>query len=256
MTTRPDLTESLDRRITIGARRETVFRYFTDSARFARWWGDGSHIDPRPGGEVFIHYPNGVTSKGEVIEIEPPRRVVFTYTTPGQSLAEASLVTITLDEVEQGTVLNLHHAFSSAKIRDHFVQGWRHQLALFSKTIAEEVHANVAERVDAYLRAWGEPDGRLRRSLLESCATQGIVFRDAFSATDGLEEMLANLEAVQVFMPGMTLTRAGDVRQSHGTAIADWTASAADGSPRGRGSNVYDLSPDGLISRVIGYWGS
>ena len=157
---------------------------------------------------------------------------------------------------EQGTVLNLHHAFSSAKIRDHFVQGWRHQLALFSKTVAEEVNAVVTERVDAYLRAWGEPDGKLRRSLLESCATPDIVFRDAFSATDGLDEMLANLEAVQIFMPGMTLLRAGDVRLSHGTAIADWTASAADGSPRGKGTNVYDMSPDGLIARVIGYWGA
>lgn len=256
MTTRPDLTETLDRKITIGARRETVFRYFTDSDRFAKWWGAGSHVDPRPGGAVFIHYPNGVVANGEVIEIEPPRRFVFTYTTPGQSLAEASIVTITLDEVEQGTALNLHHAFSSAKIRDHFVQGWRHQLALFSKTVAEEVHSTVADKVDAYLRAWGEPDGKVRRSLLESCATPGLVFRDAFSATDGMEEMLANLEAVQVFMPGMTLQRAGEVRMSHGTAIADWTASAADGSPRGKGSNVYDLSPDGLISRVVGFWGA
>lgn len=256
MTTRPDLTETLDRRILIGARRETVFRFFTDSTRFAKWWGDGSHVDPRPGGAVFIHYPNGVTSNGEVVEIEPPRRIVFTYTNPGQSLAEASLVTITLEEIEQGTLLNLHHAFSSAKIRDHFVQGWRHQLALFSKTVAEELHAGVAERVDAYLRAWGEPDGKTRRSLLETCVTPGLIFRDAFSATDGMDEMLANLEAVQVFMPGMTLLRAGEVRLSHNTAIADWTASAADGAPRGRGTNVYDLSPDALISRVIGFWGS
>jgi uncharacterized protein YndB with AHSA1/START domain len=256
MTTRPELTETLDRRIVIGARREIVFRYFTDSEHFARWWGKGSQIEPRSGGALLIQYPNGISAKGEVVEIEPPRRIVFTYGTPGQESSDASLVTITLEESEQGTVLNLHHAFSSAKIRDHFVQGWRHQLALFSKTVAEEVNAGITERVDAYLRAWGEPDGELRRSLLESCATPDIVFRDAFSATDGLDEMLANLEAVQIFMPGMTLLRAGDVRLSHGTAIADWTASAADGSPRGKGTNVYDMSPDGLIARVIGYWGA
>jgi uncharacterized protein YndB with AHSA1/START domain len=255
MNTRPDLTETLDRQITIGARRETVFRYFTDSSRFARWWGQGSQIEARPGGAMLIQYPNGVSARGEVVEVEAPRRIVFTYATPGQTPSDASLVTITLEEIEQGTLLKLHHAFSSAKIRDHFVQGWRHQLALFSKAVAEELHANVAQRVDAYLRAWGEPDGKLRQSLLESCATPGIVFRDAFSATDGLDEMLANLEAVQVFMPGMTLLRDGDVRLSHGTAIANWTASAA-GKPRGSGTNVYDLSPDGLISRVVGFWAS
>ena len=47
MTTKPDLTETLDRKITIGARRETVFRYFTDSARFAKWWGAGSQMRGR-----------------------------------------------------------------------------------------------------------------------------------------------------------------------------------------------------------------
>jgi hypothetical protein len=116
--------------------------------------------------------------------------------------------------------LKLHHAFSSARIRDHFVQGWRHQLAVFSKAVADEAQGDAALRVDAFLRAWGEPDAKTRRELMESCATPGIVFRDAFSVTEGLDEMLANLEAVQVFMPGMTLSRSGDVRRLHGTAIA------------------------------------
>ena len=245
-----DLTETLDREITICARRETVFAYFTDSDRFARWWGEGSRIDPRAGGEVLIHYPNGITAKGEVVEIEPPRRIVFTYVTGGVP----SLVTIHLDETERGTLLRLRHAFSSAKIRDHFVQGWRHQLALFSKAVADEAQGDAALRVDAFLRAWGDPDAQTRRDLMESCATPGIVFRDAFSATEGLDDMLANLDAIQVFMPGMTLSRSGEVRRSHATAIAPWTAKKENGDPAGTGINVFDLSPDGRIARVVGFW--
>jgi len=42
-----DLAFSLERTITIRAQRSTVFRFFTDSERFARWWGKGSEIDPR-----------------------------------------------------------------------------------------------------------------------------------------------------------------------------------------------------------------
>jgi len=246
-----ELTETLDRRITICARRETVFAYFTDSKRFAKWWGEGSHIDPRPGGAVFIHYPNGVTAKGEVVLLEPPRRIEFTYIYGGDI---ASLVTITLDETAQGTLLHLHQAFSSAKVRDHFVQGWRYQLALFSKAVAEEEQARASERVDAFLCAWGEPDAKTRRALLESCAAPGIVFRDAYGATDGLEDMLANLDAIQVFMPGMTLVRSGDVRQAHGTAIAPWTAKKENGDTAGAGTNVFDFSPDGRIARVVGFW--
>jgi uncharacterized protein YndB with AHSA1/START domain len=246
-----DLTETLDRSITICARRETVFAYFTDSERFAKWWGEGSHIEPGPGGAVFIHYPNGITANGEVLEIEPPRRIVFTYVYSGDA---ASLVTITLEETEAGTLLNLHHAFSSAKVRDHFVQGWRYQLALFSKAVADEAQSDVALRVDAFLRAWGEPDGKTRRALMESCATPGIVFRDAYSVTEGLDDMLANLDAIQLFMPGMTLARSGDVRHSHGTAIAPWTAKKENGDSAGTGTNVFDLSPEGRIARVVGFW--
>lgn len=249
-----ELKDFLDREISICARRETVFRYFTDSKRFARWWGEGSRIEARPGGEVFIHYPNGVTSRGQVVEIQPPGRIVFTYGYGGAGASDDSLVTITLKETEQGTLLKLRHAFSSAKIRDHFVQGWRYQLALFSKAVAEEEQGNVADRVDAFLRAWGEPDQRTRRELMESCATAGIVFRDSYSATAGLADMLANLEAIQGFMPGVTLARDGEVRLSHGTALARWVAKKENGEPLGHGTNVFDLSPDGRIARVVGFW--
>ena len=246
-----DLNEILERRITICARRETVFSYFTDTERFARWWGEGSRIEARPGGEVLIRYPNGITANGEVLEIELPSRIVFTYVTGGVP----TRVTITLAETKQGTLLTLEHAFTSAKIRDHFVQGWRHQLAVFSKVVADDARAGAVERVDAFLRAWGEPDANRRRSLVESCSAADIAFRDAHSATDGVEDLLANLEAVQVFMPGVTLARDGDISLSDGTAIAGWKAIGQDGKEMGRGTNVYDFAPDGKLARVVGFWG-
>ena len=248
-----ELREVLERRITIIARPETVFRFFTDSERFARWWGEGSTIDGRPGGEVLIRFPGGNTVKGRIVEIEPPRRVVFTYEFAG---GVDSLVTITLAPDARGTVVHLHHAFSSAKIRDEHIQGWRFQLALFSKAVAEEGLAGVVERVDAWMRAWGDPDPARRRALLESCATPDVVFRDAYSATEGQSDLLAHLDAVQIFLPGVRLERDGDVRLSHGTALARWAARRESGEPAGRGVNVFELSPDGRIARVAGFWES
>lgn len=248
------LDETLDRDLAISARRETVFRYFTDSERFAKWWGEGSRIDPRVGGEVAIRNPNGATASGEILEIDPPRRIVFTYGYARSVPADFSRVTITLDETAGGTLLHLHHAFSSAKIRDHHVQGWRYQLALFSKAVTAEQHADAAARVDGFLRAWGDPDAETRRSLLAASADPGIVFRDAYGATAGLDDLLANLEAIQVHMPGVLLKRDGDVRLSHGTALAGWVAEKEDGTRLGSGTNVYDLAPDGRIARVVGFW--
>ncbi|HUK17529.1 MAG TPA: SRPBCC domain-containing protein, partial [Bryobacteraceae bacterium] len=70
------LTHSLDRTLVIQAAPETVFAFFTDSARWARWWGAGSTIDARPGGQMTIRYPTGVEVSGDVVEVEAPRRIV------------------------------------------------------------------------------------------------------------------------------------------------------------------------------------
>jgi uncharacterized protein YndB with AHSA1/START domain len=248
------LNEALDREIAISARRETVFRFFTDSERFARWWGEGSRIDARPGGAVSIRYPNGIAVTGEVVEIEPPQRIVFTYGYTGTVPADFSRVTITLDETGSGTLVKLHHAFSSAKIRDQHVQGWRYQLALFSRSVSEEQHADAAARIDDYLLAFGHADAETRRRLLSASADPALVFRDAFGATSGVDDLLANLEAVQAHMPGVRLRREGEVRLSHGTALAGWVAEKEDGTRVGSGTNVYDLAPDGRIARVVGFW--
>ncbi len=44
-----NLPYSMDRSILIQADADTVFSFFTDSARWAVWWGAGSTIEPRVG---------------------------------------------------------------------------------------------------------------------------------------------------------------------------------------------------------------
>ena len=73
------LDHQLDRTIVIEAPPAAVFKHFTDPARWAAWWGAGSTIDARPGGGVFIRYPDGTEVSGEVVEVTPPSHIVFTY---------------------------------------------------------------------------------------------------------------------------------------------------------------------------------
>ena len=65
-----ELPFALTRTLTIRAPRSVVFRYFTDSRRFAAWWGEGSTIDGRVGGAVRIQYPNDIIAAGEVTAME------------------------------------------------------------------------------------------------------------------------------------------------------------------------------------------
>lgn len=252
----PPLPHALDRTVRIRAPRESVFRYFTDSNRFAAWWGTGSSIEPRPGGTVLVRYPNGIEASGEVLEIEPPTRIVFSY---GYASGEpippgASRVTVELFEEAEGTRLELRHEFAESGARDAHVQGWRYQLALFANVVADETHAGAAERIDAWLAAWSHPDGAARRSAFEAIALPAVAFRDRYGCVAGLDDLAAHVDAVVRFFPGVRLERVGDVRHCQGEALADWVARADDGVERGRGTNRFRFAPDGRVAAVTGFW--
>ncbi|HUK12716.1 MAG TPA: SRPBCC domain-containing protein [Thermoanaerobaculaceae bacterium] len=251
------LTFSLERTIVIRAPRELVFRYFTDPTRFAAWWGAGSEITARPGGAVRIRYPNGVLASGEVVEVAPPARIVFTYGYEGADKPIApggSRVTIELAEDDAGTRLHLRHDVASAAVRDEHAAGWRYQLALFANVASNEAQRDAAARVDAFLAAWSETDAAARRALLEGCAAPAVTFRDAFACVAGIAELDAHIAASQDHMPGVVLSRAGEVRHCQGTAVTDWVARRADGVQAASGSNVFELAPDGRITSAVGLW--
>lgn len=250
------LPHRLDRNLVIHARPATVFGFFTSTPDWAAWWGTGSTIDPRPGGQVLIRHPNGVEVTGEVLELHAPERLVFTYGyASGTPIPPAgSRVTIRLDSHPSGTLLQLTHEFAEAKTRDEHVQGWRFQLSLFTNAIANKLAASAADTVDRWFSAWSEPDTAAREETLAAIGAADIRFRDRFSDIAGDEDLRAHLAAVHRFMPGMRLSRRGDIRHCQWHVLADWVALAADGQERGRGTNLFVLDADGRIREVTGFW--
>jgi uncharacterized protein YndB with AHSA1/START domain len=250
------LLHRLDRTVRIEARRETVFRFFTDSTRWALWWGSGSTIDPRPGGRVVIRFPGGVDVHGEVLEIAPPERLVFTYGYAGGTpiAAGASEVSISLAEEGGATRLRLVHAFADPGVRDEHVQGWRYQLALFANVVSDETCAGAAASVDAFFAAWSITDDAARAASLARVAAADVRFRDRFSSVESRDELSKHIGGYQRFMPGLTLQRDGALSQCQGTALVKWIARAADGQERGRGTNVFVFDPDGRMTSVTGFW--
>ena len=95
---------------TLDAPRDLVFKVWTDPLHIAKWWGPHKFtvpecsIDLRPGGalRIIMRGPDGtdLLCKGEVREVRPPERFVFTNiaaTMDGEHLAEG-LTTVTFAE--------------------------------------------------------------------------------------------------------------------------------------------------------------
>jgi uncharacterized protein YndB with AHSA1/START domain len=250
------LAFSLDRTVEIHARRSTVFRFFTDPARWARWWGEGSTIEPVIGGSVRIVYPGGERVSGVVQEIEHDQRLVFSYgyEAAGRPIAPGgSRVTITLDELPGGgTRLSLRHDVDSAATRDAHVPGWRHQLARFADLAAQDAQAGAGEVVAAWFASWNEPDAERRRQLLGAAVTGEVRFRDASGDVSGLDELIGHISMARQFMPGLRLEARGPLRRAHDTGLVDWAAVRPDGGAAMTGTNVVRFAPDGRIAEVVG----
>lgn len=250
-----ELPVSLERTVLIRARRATVFRFFTDSARFASWWGEGSRIEPKPGGEVTIRYPGGVVASGSVVELVHNERIVFTYgyADPEKPIAPGgSLVTITLRDVPGGTELRLQHDVANEAVRDSHAPGWRFQLSLFANAVATEEHAHAKDRIAEWFAAWAEADATARTRLLEAATTDDVTFRDRFACVAGRGELVGHIDAVHRHMAGIALEADGEPRQCQATALVEWVAKAPGGAVVSRGTNVVEMAPDGRIQSVVG----
>lgn len=250
------LPHSLNRSLLICASRETVFRFFTDSERFAQWWGAGSTVDAKVGGDVKIVYPNGITVRGNIERIEPDHLIAFTYgyEDPAKQIPVGStLVTIELQEHPGGTMLSLRHDLADEKARNEHDPGWRFQLALFANIATKEQHQHANDRVDAWFEAWSETDAAARLQVLEKCVTGDVTMQDGYASLQGRDELNDHITMCHIHMSS-TMERAGEVRQCQGTGLADWTAKDGSGTETSKGTNIVRFAKDGRIQGVVGIW--
>jgi uncharacterized protein YndB with AHSA1/START domain len=118
---------TIEREIRIEARPEIVFAFWTDPERMARWMGRDVRLDPRPGGAFRIDYNGTDIARGSFVELDPPRRLVFTWgwEAPGDATPPGgSTVEVTLEAVGSGTLLRLRHSGLAPEVVDGHAVGW------------------------------------------------------------------------------------------------------------------------------------
>ena len=126
----------LVREILIDARPETVFELLTVPSRHVEWQGTAAELDPRPGGVCRINPSGQAAMLGEFVELDRPRRVVFTwgwetalFKTPPQS----TLVEVSLTPDGEDTVVRLAHRRLNPEAVALHRAGWRHYLSRLAR---------------------------------------------------------------------------------------------------------------------------
>jgi uncharacterized protein YndB with AHSA1/START domain len=124
---------SLELEIQINARPETVFAFFVDPEKYRRWKGDSAELDPRPGGIYRVVMPSRDIVRGEYVDVDPPRRVVFTWGFEGDEPVPAGSTTVEVtfepgSEPDTTLVRLRHSGLPDESQRSMHNVGWRHFL--------------------------------------------------------------------------------------------------------------------------------
>ena len=125
-------TTSVEREVSIQASPETIWEFLVDPEKATRWMGMSATLEAEPGGLYRVEVIPGHTARGEFVELDPPRRVVYTWGwEEGESSVPPGTSTIEIELIPEGdatTVRLLHSDLPSAAAAESHGHGWQHYL--------------------------------------------------------------------------------------------------------------------------------
>jgi uncharacterized protein YndB with AHSA1/START domain len=132
---------SIERELEIDASPETVWEFLVDPEKATRWMGQAASFDVRPGGVYRVDVLPGNTAVGEFLELDPPRRLVFSWgweAVTGPPVAPgSSTVEFELTPVGEGTRLRFtHRDLPTREAVDRHAHGWDHYLGRLAAAAA------------------------------------------------------------------------------------------------------------------------
>jgi uncharacterized protein YndB with AHSA1/START domain len=125
----------VERELHIEASPETVWEFLVDPEKIVRWKGQSAVFDARNGGSHRVEVLPGHVASGEVVELDPPRRLVYTWgwqpgdDGPNPVPPGSSTIEIVLAPAAGGTMLRFtHRHLPSPEAAESHAAGWDHYL--------------------------------------------------------------------------------------------------------------------------------
>jgi uncharacterized protein YndB with AHSA1/START domain len=112
--------------VRINAAPSIVFEYFVQPELLLQWMGTWADLQAEPDGLYAVDFP-GVPVRGRFVEVDPPRRLVFTWGIPGNDALPAGSSTVEVQFTADGggTLVELtHRDLPAERVADH-AAGWR-----------------------------------------------------------------------------------------------------------------------------------
>jgi len=130
----PSTTETftVERELTIAARPETVWSLLVEPSEQSKWWGTPLDFEARPGGPFRVEVIPGHVASGEFVEVDAPRRLVYTFGWEGEgNLVPPGSSTIEIELAREGDGTRLtfvHSGLPTEEQQGSHAHGWDNYL--------------------------------------------------------------------------------------------------------------------------------
>ena len=125
-------TGEIVRDVKIAAPPEVVFSFLTDPEKLTRWQAARADVDLQIGGEYQMAIAGEHVARGTFIEIDPPRKLVYTFGWEGHGIVQpgSTKIEITLEPDGDYTILHFVHSGlpTDEEVASH-THGWEHYLS-------------------------------------------------------------------------------------------------------------------------------
>src|SRR5262245_14547374 len=131
----------VEREIVIDAKLATVWELLVDERQIIRWMGQAATFDLRRGGRYRLQVIPGHVASGEFVEIDAPRRLVYTWgwETKERIAVPPGSTTVVFELLPhgEGTLLRFSHRdLPSAEASASHAHGWDHYLERLASVAA------------------------------------------------------------------------------------------------------------------------
>jgi len=133
----------------IEASQEQIFYAFTNATALREWLCDVSTVDPKPGGRIFLAWNSGYYACGEYLNIEPNKRITFSWF--GQNEPGVSKVEVLFTNRDGKTHVQLNQTLPGSTEKwkgfvDNLINGWETSLENLKSVLETGADLRITRR--------------------------------------------------------------------------------------------------------------
>lgn len=113
----------------------------------------------------------------------------------------------------------------------------------------------LSEVIALYMDAWRESDRALRHQLLERVWAEDATYTDPTAHVIGRQEFVDHIGRFFEQFPGASFELTSGIDAHHGKLRFTWRMLLADRTVFVEGIDFGELSPDGRLHRIVGFFG-